>query len=163
MRACALQCNVMTLFGRERSHQVNILQFPKSPNKPWHYQKFSQQKEIRNHILISSIQIYKHIFCWMECQIGVISMRLLSGADMNYCAEFWDTATIFYNEINNFDHFLLRPVVLNLLISSLLLRQNWQTPSVAPPSCLPWWGNQQGLLATIETYTSRRSRTGLSS
>ena len=39
-----LECNVMILFGSETSHQANILPFPISLNKPWHYQKYEQRE-----------------------------------------------------------------------------------------------------------------------
>ena len=43
MTVPVLGCNVMILFGSETSHQANILPFPISPNKPWHYQTKSVQ------------------------------------------------------------------------------------------------------------------------
>ena len=49
-------------------------------------EKFSQQKEIRNHILISSIHTNMYFVIGWKSQSGVIRIILLSGVDMNYCA-----------------------------------------------------------------------------
>ena len=65
-----LGCNVMILFGSETSHQANILPFPISPNKPWHYQKSEQRQTTRQteiySVLKCTIYICSNIYFLMQ-------------------------------------------------------------------------------------------------